>query len=264
MSLLPEYDIAGRKALLVGASRGVGKGIAMVLAEAGAEVAIASLNPDNAGAAAKEILALGGKAAGFGVDATSCADMQRLAQEMQDSFGLIDVLVNCVGDSITRPLVPRPGHAEDGMTEQDWRTILDVNLTQVFAGCKAFGPHFLRRRRGSVINISTSIAAFRNVAGRAAYIAAKGGVISFTEALALEWAPFQVRVNSIAPGSFPDETQQTPEQFKQVCTRAAAQVPLGRAGRLREAGLLALYLASDASAFVTGQTWCIDGGAGIA
>ena len=89
-------------------------------------------------------------------------------------------------------------------------------------------------------------------------------MISFTEALALEWAPFRVRVNSIAPGSFPDEAQQTPEQFKQVCERARAQVPLGRPGRLREAGLLALYLAADASAFVTGQTWCIDGGAGIA
>ena len=150
------------------------------------------------------------------------------------------------------------------MTEQDWRTILDVNLTQAFAACRAFGPHFLQRRRGSVINISTSIAAFRAGGMRTAYIAAKGGLNSFTEALALEWAPFQVRVNTIAPGSFPDQAQQTPEQFRQVCARAAARVPLGRHGSLREAGLLALYLASDASAFVTGQTWCIDGGAGIA
>ena len=264
MSRIPEYDIAGRKVLLVGASRGIGKGIALVLAEAGAEVAIASLNHKNASAAASEIIALGGKAAAYAADATRCADMERLAKEIQDSFGSIDVLVNCVGDAISRPLVRRPGQTEEGMTEQDWHAILEVNLTQVFAGCRAFGPHFLQRRRGSVINVSTSIAAFRAGGNRSAYIAAKGGVISFTEALALEWAPFQVRVNSIAPGSFPDQTQQTPEQFSQVCARAAAQVPLGRAGRLREAGLLALYLASDASAFVTGQTWCIDGGAGIA
>jgi NAD(P)-dependent dehydrogenase (short-subunit alcohol dehydrogenase family) len=261
---IPEYDITGRKVLLVGGSRGIGRGIAEVLAEAGAEVAIASLNLKSASAAASEIVALGGKAAGYAVDATNCADMERLARELQGSLGLLDVLVNCVGDSIAKPVVSRPGKTEEGMTEQDWRTIVDVNLTQVFAGCKAFGPHFLQRRRGSVINVSTSIAAFRGGGNRSAYIAAKGGVISFTEALALEWAPFQVRVNSIAPGSFPDQSQQTPEQYSQVCARAAAQVPLGRAGRLREAGLLALYLASDASAFVTGQTWCLDGGAGIA
>jgi 2-deoxy-D-gluconate 3-dehydrogenase len=264
MSRLPrEFDISGRKVLLVGASRGVGKGIAVVLADAGAEVAIASLNHMSARRAADDIAAAGGKAAAYAVDATKCIDMERLAGEVQSSFGSIDVLVNCVGDSIRKPVVPRPGHAEEGMTEQDWRTILDINLTQAFSACKAFGPHFLQQGRGSVINVSTSIAAFR-AAGRSAYIAAKGGVINFTESLALEWAPYQVRVNSIAPGSFPDQTQQTPEQFSEVCARAAAQVPLGRAGRMREIGLLALYLASDASAFVTGQTWCIDGGAGLA
>ncbi len=262
--ILPEYDITNRKMLVVGGSRGLGKGIALVLAEAGAEVAIASLNLKSASVAADEIIAMGGKAAAFAVDAASCSDMERLARDLHASFGPLDVLVNCVGDSINKPIVARPDQNETGMSEQDWQTIVGVNLTQAFAACRAFGTYFLERRRGSVINISTSIAAFRGGVAGAAYIAAKGGVISFTEALALEWAPYRVRVNSIAPGSFPDESQQTPEYYKQVCTRVAAQVPLGRPGSLREAGLLALYLASDASAFVTGQTWCIDGGAGIA
>lgn len=260
---MPEYDITGRRILLVGAARGLGKGIALVLAEAGAEVAIASLNRASATAAADEIKAAGGKAVGYAADATRCADMERLAREVKDSFGPIDVLVNCVGDSISKAVVGRPGQDEEGMSEADWQYVMNVNLTQVFTGCRAFGPHFLQQQRGSIINISTSLSARRTGPMRVAYAAAKGGVISFTEALALEWAPYHVRVNSLAPGSFPDETQLTPEEYRRGNERWS-KVPLGRAGKPREAGLLALYLASDASAFVTGQTWCIDGGDGIA
>ena len=165
-------------------------------------------------------------------------------------------------ESIARPVVARPDQAEQGMSEADWRMIVDVNLTQVFTACRAFGPQLLARGKGAVINVSTSMGAFR--AGRTAYIAAKGGVIAFTESLALEWAPYRVRVNSIAPGSFPDPTQLTAERIAAARERAAKNVPLGRIGTLREAGLLGLYLASDASAFVTGQVFCIDGGAGLA
>ena len=260
---VPEYDVTGRKVLLIGAARGIGKGIATVLAEAGADVAIASLNIESASAAAREIQSCGGRAVAYAADATQYADMERLAGEVLGSFGPIDVLVNCVGDAIGKPLVPRPGQAESGMTESEWRFIMDVNLTQVFTGCKAFGAHFLQQRRGSIINIS-GIAAFRAGATRSAYSAAKAGVVSFTEVMALEWAPFRVRVNSIAPGSFPDPAQMTPDESSRRGAQAASRVPLGRVGRLREVGLLALYLASDASAFVTGQTWSIDGGASIA
>ncbi len=260
---IPEYDITGRKMLLIGASRGVGQGIAEVLAEAGAEVAIASVNIANARAAAQRICAAGGKAVAYAVDASRCDDVERLSREVLDSFGPLDALVNCVGDSVNKPLVPLPGKSTQGTTEQDWRFIVDVNLTSAFAACRAFGPHFLQRRRGSVINISSSIAAYRSNATRVAYLAAKGGVISLTEALAVEWGAFQVRVNSIAPGSFPDVAQLDPEIVRQRNDYAAANVPLGRTGQLREVGLLALYLASDASAFVTGQTWVIDGGAGL-
>lgn len=260
---IPEYDIAGRKVLLVGAARGIGKGIALVLAEAGAEVAIASINLKSATAAATEVMAYGGKAVAFAADATKASDMERLAHEVQDSFGPIDVLVNCVGDAIGKPVAPRPGQTEEAMTGEEWRSILDVNLTQAFTGCKAFGPHFLNQRRGSVINISGT-AALRAASARTAYDAAKAGVMRFTEALALEWAPYHVRVNSIAPGSFPDPAQMSPEEFRQRDAQAVSRVPLGRVGRIREVGLLALYLASDASVYVTGQTWCIDGGVSIA
>ncbi len=260
---IPEYDIAGRKVLLVGAARGIGKGIAEVLAEAGAELAIASLNRQSAAAAASEFVASGGKAVAFSADATKAGDMERLARDVAGSFGPIDVLVNCVGDAIGKPVTPRPGQTEEGMTPAEWQFILDVNLTQAFTGCRAFGPHFLAQRRGSVINVS-GIAAIRANPGRAAYAAAKAGVVQFTQALALEWAPYRVRVNSIAPGSFPDPAQMTAEEFRQREAQASGRVPLARVGRLREVGLLALYLASDASAYVTGQTYCIDGGASIA
>ncbi|MBI4189996.1 MAG: SDR family oxidoreductase [Betaproteobacteria bacterium] len=267
---IPEYDVTGRKVMLVGAARGIGKAIALVLAEAGAEVAIASLNIKSASTAASEISSLGGKAVAYAADATKYDDMERLAGEVLDSFGAVDVLVNCVGDSIGKPIVRRPGRTEEGMTEAEWRFILDVNLTQAFTGCKAFGSHFLQRRRGSIINISGTAALQARAARSAyaagkpisAYAAAKAGVVSFTEATALEWAPFGVRVNSIAPGSFPDPVQMTPEDYRREAQ--ASGVPLGRVGRLREVGLLALYLASDASAYVTGQTWCIDGGASVA
>lgn len=257
-----EFDLTGRTAVLIGASRGIGRGMADVLAEAGATVALASINIASATAAAEAIKAAGGKAHAFAADATKAGDMQRLAAEVQAALGPIDILVNCVGDSIAKPIVARPDKSEAGMTEAEWHTIVDVNLTQVFTACRAFGPHLLARKRGAVINVSTSLAAFRS--GRAAYISAKGGVIAFTEALALEWAPYGVRVNSIAPGSFPDATQLPPEKVAEVRERTARTVPLGRPGTLREAGLLALYLASDASSFVTGQVLCIDGGAGIA
>jgi NAD(P)-dependent dehydrogenase (short-subunit alcohol dehydrogenase family) len=258
----PEFDMAGRKVLLIGAARGIGKGIAAVLAEAGADIAIASLNLESATAAVKEIQSHGGKAVAYATDATRYADMERLAAEVLDSFGPIDVLVNCVGDSIVKPLVARPGLSETGMSESEWRFIMDVNLTQVFTGCKAFGAHFLQQRRGSIINLS-GVAAVRAGATRSAYSAAKAGVVSFTEVMALEWAPFHVRVNAIAPGSVPDPAQMTPEELSKRNALAASRVPLARVGHLREVGLLALYLACDASAFVTGQTWSIDGGASI-
>ncbi|MDO8751214.1 MAG: SDR family NAD(P)-dependent oxidoreductase [Dehalococcoidia bacterium] len=260
---IPEYDIAGRKVLLVGAARGIGKGIALVLAEAGAEVAIASLNIKSAADTASEITSYKGKAVAFAADATKAGDMERLAREVLASFGPLDVLVNCVGDAIGKPVVKLPGQLTEGMTGDEWRFIVDVNLTQAFTSCRAFGPHLLEQRHGSVINIS-GVAAFRAAAARSAYDAAKAGLVRFTEALALEWAPYRVRVNSIAPGSFPDPAQVTPEAFQQRDAAAATRVPLGRVGRLREVGLLALYLASDASAYVTGQTWCIDGGASVA
>ena len=259
---LPEYSLEGKRALLVGAGRGIGKGIALVLGEAGVDVAVVSLTANNANIVAEQVRAMGRKTLALAGDATKLADMNKVVGQAIEGFGGIDILVNCVGDSIRMPIANIPQGA-DGMSEEDWHHILDVNLTSAFTCCSAVGPHFFEKRSGVVINIS-SFASFRAAAFRSAYDAGKAGLMRFTESLALEWAPYGIRVNAIAPGMFPDPEQLTAEEFKRREETGVSQVPLGRMGQLREVGLLAVYLASDAAAYVTGQTWAIDGGQSIA
>ncbi len=259
---IPEFDITGQKVLLVGAGRGIGKGIALAFAEGGADVAVTGLTPTGVGKVVQEVKAMGRTALALTGDATKSADMDRIAQEVLASFGRVDTLVNCVGDGIRKPVVKLPGGTREGMTEDEWHHIIDINLTEAFQGCRALGPHLLDRRQGSVINIS-GWASFRGRAESSGYDAAKAGLMRFTECLAQEWAPFGVRVNAIAPGSFPDPDQMTADAYQTRQEGAAEQIPLGRLGRLKEPGYLAVFLASPAAAYVTGQTWAVDGGVSI-
>ena len=182
---LPEFDITGKKVLCVGAGRGIGKGIALAFAEAGADVAITGLTSVGATEVAEEVRKLGRQGLAFSGDATTAAHMDQLAQDVLGQFGHLDVLVNCLGDAISKPVVALPGGSTPGMTEEEWHRIIDINLTEAFQGCRAFGPHLLERRQGSVINIS-GWASFRGTANRSAYDAAKAGVMRFTESLAQE------------------------------------------------------------------------------
>ena len=259
---IPEFDVTGQKVLLVGAGRGIGKGIALVFAEAGADVAITGLTPTGANKVAEEVRAMGRTALPLSGDATKSADMDEIARKVLAEFGHVDTLVNCVGDAIRKPVVKLPGGTLDGMTEDDWHHVVDINLTEAFQGCRALGPHLLERRQGCVINIS-GVASFRGRPLSSAYDAAKAGVMRFTECLAQEWAPFGVRVNTIAPGSFPDPEQISAEAYQARQEAAAGQIPLGRTGRLKEPGYLAVFLASPAAAYITGQTWAVDGGISI-
>ncbi len=259
---LSEFDVSGQKVLLVGAGRGIGKGIALAFAEAGADVAISALGSTGVNQVAEEIKALGGEALPVTGDATKAADMDRVAEQVLAQFGHVDTLVNCVGDSIRKPVVALPGGSTPGMTEEEWHFIVDINLTEAFQGCRALGPHLLERRQGSVINIS-GWASFRGRPESAAYDAAKAGVMRFTECLAQEWAPFGVRANAIAPGSFPDPEQMSAEAYQARQDAAQGQIPLGRTGHLKEVGYLSVFLASPAAAYVTGQTWAVDGGISI-
>jgi NAD(P)-dependent dehydrogenase (short-subunit alcohol dehydrogenase family) len=263
--MLADFDLAGRRALVTGAGRGIGKGIALALAEAGADVGVTSLGETNAQRVAREIQALGRKGFGWAADGTRVEPMRALAQQALGELGGLDILVNCIGDAI-RGAVAEPDQPAEtsrsepkALSEQDWHTVIDLNLTQAFVGCHVFGPHLLRQQAGCVINIS-SFAAIRPGAQMTAYAAAKAGLTRFTESLALEWAPYGVRVNAIAPGTFPDREQLSDEEWQRRQQQAAPGVPLGRLGEVREVGLLAVYLSSPAASYVTGQTIAIDGG----
>jgi NAD(P)-dependent dehydrogenase (short-subunit alcohol dehydrogenase family) len=209
---------------------------------------------------AKEMADAGHPIETLTADATKPEDWQRTVDTALDRWGHVDVVINNLGDAIRKAIVPRPGTGDrEPISDEDWRFVLDINLTEAFLGCRAIGPHFLERRKGKVINIS-GFAARKGGAEQLIYSVAKAGVVRLTEVLAMEWAPYGINVNCIAPGYFPDPETTPADAVAASRERAARAVPLGRAGKLREVGLLALYLASDASNYMTAETIYLDGG----
>jgi NAD(P)-dependent dehydrogenase (short-subunit alcohol dehydrogenase family) len=260
--MLPsEFEIEGKTVIVTAASRGIGKGIVRVLAEAGAKVMVTALTETNLKPLADEMAVAGHPIETLAADATKADDWTRTVDEALAKWGHVDTLINTLGDAIRKPLVPLPGGTStEAMTDEEWRFVVDINLTESFMGCRAIGPHFLERKQGKVINVS-SYAARRGDPGMLAYATAKAGLTRLTQTLAHEWAPHGITVNCIAPGTFPDTEKLNDERRTLFRERAAASVPLGRVGNIREVGLLALYLVSDASNYMTGETIHLDGGA---
>jgi NAD(P)-dependent dehydrogenase (short-subunit alcohol dehydrogenase family) len=260
-----EFDVTGKVVFITGAGRGIGKGIAQVLAEAGADIALNALTPRYVEGVAAEIAAASGRrVVPVIADVTKPDEVRGAVDQVLATFGRIDVLVNALGDSIRKPLVALPalpGQAEGaaGVSDDELRFIMDVNLTEALLCTRAVGPHMLACRSGKVINIA-SWTAHQGGRDMVLYTTAKTGLAGFTRAQALEWAPWGVHVNAIAPGIFPDVVTSGEERVRQTTQRARETVPLGRPGRLREVDLLALYLASAASDYMTGQTILLDGG----
>jgi 2-deoxy-D-gluconate 3-dehydrogenase len=257
-----EFDVTGKVVLITGAGRGIGKGIAQVLAEAGADVALNALTPKYVEGTAAEIAAASGRrVVPVVADVTKAGGVCRAVDGVLATFGHIDVLVNALGDSIRKPLVALPGTEDGGgaISDDDLRFIMDINLTEALICTRAVGPHMLARRSGKVINIA-SWTAHQGGRDMVLYTTAKTALAGFTRAQALEWAPYGVHVNAIAPGIFPDVVTSGEERVRQSTQRAEQTVPLKRPGRLREVGFLALYLASAASDYMTGQTILLDGG----
>jgi len=259
-----EFDVTGKVVLITGAGRGIGKGIAQVLAEAGADIALNALTPKYVEATAAQIAAASGRrVVPVIADVTRMDDVRRAVDTVLGTFGRIDVLVNALGDSIRKPLVGLPDKSETAaVSDEELRFIMDINLTEALLCTRAVGPHMLARRSGKVINIA-SWTAHQGGKDLVLYTTAKTALAGFTRAQALEWAPYNVHVNCIAPGVFPDVVTSGEERVRQTTQRAEQTVPLKRPGRLREVGLLALYLSSAASDYMTGQTILLDGGLGL-
>ncbi len=260
--MLPkEYDVEGKVVFITGAGRGIGKGIAQVLAEAGADIALNALTDRYVVNTAREIAeASGRRVLPILADVTRSAEVQRAVDTVMKEFGRIDVLVNNLGDAIQKPLVTLPGKKGEPATDEEIKKIVDLNVMAAILCTRAIGPQMLERRSGKIINIS-SFTAGKGGKEVVLYSLAKAAVVGFTRTQALEWAPYNIQINSIAPGLFPEPLNITNEETAKRMTEYISKItPLGRAGRLREVGLLALYLASAASDYMTGQTLYLDGG----
>jgi NAD(P)-dependent dehydrogenase (short-subunit alcohol dehydrogenase family) len=247
--------LAGKVAVVTGASRGLGRAMAVALAEAGADVALAARSKADLEETAHRAVAHGRRAIVVPTDVTQYTEVEALIQQTVRALGRLDVVVNNSGIAKVVPLAEA--------SPEDWRAILDVNLTGVFYGCRAAAAHFIAQRSGKVINLASVMGAV-GLPGYTMYAATKGGVMSLTRALAVEWARHNVQVNAIAPGWFVTEMNEAAFADPRLSERLLRDVPQRRTGRLEEIGPLAVYLASAASDFMTGQTLFLDGGLSVA
>jgi NAD(P)-dependent dehydrogenase (short-subunit alcohol dehydrogenase family) len=243
--------LEGKVALVTGSGRGLGKAMAIALAEAGANLVVISRTSGEIEETARHIEKMGRKVLAFRADVTIPDEVDEVVKQTMDLFGRIDILVNNAGVALVKPL--------QEMTVEEWRNTLDTNLTSLFLFSKAVGPHMIARGRGKIINIS-SIDGAGGQAERVAYCASKGGVIQFTKALAVEWAKYNIQVNGIGPGAFYTKPMAVVLDDGKLGPLRRKKIPQGREGRPDELGPLVVYLASSASDFVTGETIFIDGG----
>jgi 2-deoxy-D-gluconate 3-dehydrogenase len=251
VSVLDALRLDGRVAVVTGAGRGLGRAMAEALAEAGADVALLARSGDQLAAAAAAVRARGRRALARATDVTRADDVDAAVAEVVAGLGRVDVLVNNSGVALVKPLTE--------LSDEEWRAVLDTNLTGAFHLCRAVGPHLLGARRGKVINVASVLGA-HGLAGYTAYSASKGGLIALTRTLAVEWARHNVQVNAIAPGWFLTDMNAGAFADDRVRERLLRDVPARRTGRPEELGALVVYLASAASDYVTGETVFVDGG----
>ena len=252
MTILNQFNMTGKVAMITGGNRGLGKQMAMALAEAGAQVVIVSRSAEVNKTAADEISA-NAKLACRGVtcDVTDPEQVDSLIAGVLSDFGQIDVLINNAGINIRGPI--------EDLSLEEFQQVQETNVTGPWLMCRAVAPHMKKRQYGRVINVGSTLSVI-SMPDRTPYASSKGAVLQMTRTLALEWAPYGITANAMLPGPFATEMNlpimDDPEAFKQF----VAKIPLGRWGRLDEIGGLALFLASDASSFVTGAGITIDGG----
>jgi len=253
MTALDSFLLHNKNVLITGGASGIGKAIAVLLANAGANLAIADLNLKAANDVVNDIKKMGKEAFPVKVDVSNNSDIEEMITTVKENFKGIDVLVNSAGISIRGP-------AED-VTLEDWNKVLNVNLRGAFFCCQKVGREMIKQKSGSIINIA-SMAGFISTKGRkiSAYSASKGGLVMLTKNLATEWAEHNIRVNAVAPGNI-----ETPLTEAWVADPIASSIaleltPIKRIAPPTEVAPSVLFLASDASSYITGHTLIVDGG----
>jgi len=252
MSILEKFKLNNRVALISEGNRGLGKAMALALAEAGGRVALTSRSLERAKTAAAEIEAACGQICrGYSCDVTDPEQVETVVSQVVADFGQVDILLNNAGINIRG--------AVDELSLDEFEKVQATNVTGVWLMCRAIAPYLKAQRYGRVINMGSMLSVV-SIPERTPYATSKGAVLQMTRTLALEWASYGITVNAILPGPFGTEMNQSllsdPEKYQSF----VAQIPLGRWGELDEIGGLAVFLASEASSFITGAGILIDGG----
>ncbi len=245
------FRLDGKVAVVTGGSRGFGKAIAIGLAEAGADVAVASRTQSDLDIVAEEIKARGRNSLAVAADMLDRASIENLTSRTMETFGKIDILVNNAGQALSIPFWK--------LSEEQWDQIINVNLKGYFLCTQIIGQHMSKAKYGRVINISSTTAS-RPLPSLAPYAASKGAINSMTKCLALEWATRGITVNAIAPGFFATDINKHVKEDEAITERIMSKTPLNRWGQVEEIVGLVVYLASDASSFMTGAIIPLDGG----
>jgi NAD(P)-dependent dehydrogenase (short-subunit alcohol dehydrogenase family) len=244
-------DLTGRTAVVIGGTSGIGRALTRGLAQAGADVIATARRSELVEQTAAEIEQLGRRTLRVTSDVTDTASLRALLSATVDAFGKVDVMVNCAGRTKRVPTLD--------LVDEDWDAILETNLTGTLRAAQVFGRHMVDRRYGRIINIA-SLSSFVALFEVAAYAASKAAVASLTKSLAIEWAPFGVCVNAIAPGVFRTPLNSNLLDGTDRGREFLLRTPMKRFGQLDELAGAAVFLASEAASFVTGEVLVVDGG----
>lgn len=247
----PGFDLAGRTAVVIGGTSGIGRAIAHGLAQGGADVVCTSRRIEQVDAAAAEIESIGRRTIRCVSDVSTRESLEHLLAECVNEFDKVDILVNSAGRTKREPTIDQ--------SEEDWNAILETNLTGTLRACQIFGRHMIGNSYGRIVNIA-SLSTFVSLFEVAAYSASKAAVASLTKSLAIEWAKHGVNVNAIAPGVFRTALNQKLLDETPRGQEFLARTPMGRFGNVEELAGAAVFLSSDAASFVTGEVLVIDGG----